>query len=207
MSWGMSHCHSDHQTQGAHSSQLSLQSLTRWLQMAALQTLQCPRPSDCRLRQSSGLLQPCRHRGPIGTRAWSETDQWEAGRCKGWHPSSLSAPSAADTDSGNLQHCSAALGCRVLSPDWGSITDHLQPPALAWDRSMSSAISLATDLGPLIGHSVSLRSQATCVHKDQHPTFLQWHQPVDPNLWGQTHKFVPSGFCHLEAKLSKGERN
>ena len=133
---------------GVHS---SVSSLTRWLQMAALQTLQCPRPSDCRLRQSSGLLQPCRHRGPIGARAWSDTGQWEAGNVKVGIPHPSVHP-ALQIQTAERQP--AALqwgGCRVLSRDWGSITDHLQPPALAWDRSMSSAFSLATDLGPLIG--------------------------------------------------------
>ena len=133
---------------GVHS---SVSSLTRWLQMAALQTLQCPRPSDCRLRQSSGLLQPCRHWGPIGDRVWSETGQWEAGYVKVGIPHPSVHPvlqiQTAERQPAALQWG----GCRVLSRDWGSITDHLQPPALAWDRSMSSAFSLATDLGPLIG--------------------------------------------------------
>ena len=48
------------------------------------------------LTSSPGSLGPATN----GRTVRGETDQWEAGRCKGWHPSSLSAPSAADTDSG-----------------------------------------------------------------------------------------------------------
>ena len=56
----------------------------RWLQMAALQTLQCP-PAWLQTPPVVWVTAACRHRGPMGTQVWREAGQWGTGRCKGWH--------------------------------------------------------------------------------------------------------------------------
>ena len=144
----------------------------RSLQMAALQTLQCPLAWRLQTLATSrlGYCSPADTGGPMGARVSRLTGQWEAGRCKGWHPSVQPVLQIQNTDSGEATCSGLQSGrCfRVLSRNWGSITDHRQPLFPAWDRSTVSTFSVATVLG---SHS----QVKTCVQKNKHSTFLQWH--------------------------------
>ena len=167
-------CHSDqarHQTQGAlYSLRVSHQDDCRW---RLCRLCSVPRPG-CRLHQSSGLLQPADTGRPMGARVGIETGQWGTGRCKGWHPSVLSAPSAADTDSGEAT-CSGvqpgppvlqSLVSRLRVNNWSSPAS---VPGIGQVIGLGSAFSLPTVLGLLIGPFMSPYSHVeTCVQKDQH---------------------------------------
>lgn len=79
-----------------------------------LQTLQCPlawrlqTPATSRL----GYCSPADTGGPMGARVSGLTGQWEAGRCKGWHPSVHPVLQIQNTDSGERQ---PAAVCRAAA--------------------------------------------------------------------------------------------
>lgn len=124
-------CHGVRVTRHQPALQASLRLSPRWLQMAALQTL------DCRLGPPvvwvTAVLQTG---GPMGARVSGLTGQWEVGRCKGWHPSVQPVLQIQNTDRGNLQQSLGVQSLVCRHP--GSITDHNQPLFLARGGSTHS---------------------------------------------------------------------